>query len=127
MTTPTQAQIEVAETIVKQLHGLQGFDAWVNHIAKHLPAAAQVGEQDKPASRKLLNIFKAMWRDAEKECEEIEAATIERCAQEGVEFLQGLAATWRKVHGKIKPTDAANCLEQAIEGFAAAIRKLKDQ
>jgi hypothetical protein len=119
----TQAQIEAArEAIARHLAAsghtfADGESAcwgpstlYPHEIAEAaLTAAAQVGEPDKtPASRKLLNLTEAMWQSAEKECKEIEAATIERCAQ--------------TVEGFSNPQNAGD-----IAAIAAALRKMKGE
>lgn len=104
------------------------------------PAAAEVGEWKETAQSNAMQVLadrnaelarnrESLWNKlnaADKKLKEIEAATIERCAQEGVEFLRGLAGVWKKKNGRITRFVAADCLEQAIDGFAAAIRALKD-
>lgn len=40
----TKKDLEKAEQIVRELHGLKGFDAWAEHIAKALAAMRETTE-----------------------------------------------------------------------------------
>lgn len=39
----SQQDLKRAEEIVKELHGLKGYDAWAEHIAKALRQAKEAG------------------------------------------------------------------------------------
>lgn len=42
--TYAEDDLRHAERIVRELHGIKGFDAWAEHIAKELSAAWHRGE-----------------------------------------------------------------------------------
>lgn len=121
MTTPTKVQIAAA------LEELRDKGITEGGVRCALAAAAEAGEQktaEAPQPSRGAGINKSTQPTGTPK---LDHATIERCAQEGTEFLKGLVAVWRKENGKITRFDAADCLEQAIEGYAAAIRAMKEQ
>lgn len=59
----TKRDLELGEQIVRELHGLKGFDAWAERIAK---AIAAESERPRIALKPLADI--KLWSDAYQDC-----------------------------------------------------------